>query len=123
MPTPIPSPTPTPQPERRRRPRALADFSIELVVGTRALPAQLRDLSELGVRCLCAEALARSTAVMVTFCLPGSIERLALPGSVVRCTSTGTSGPKFAIGVQFRDLLPVPRAQLRGYVARARPAP
>lgn len=116
-------PSPSPQPERRRKPRALADFVIDLAASTAPLPVRLRDLSELGLCCTCDAKLRAGTNLTVVLTLPGSTDRHQLTGRVVRCAPADARGAQFTVGVQFREVPPVARAAIGGYVARGRRAP
>ena len=116
-------PDPNPQLERRRKARALADFTVDVGLGDTVHPVRLCDLSELGLRGLCAARLTLRADVTVELSLPGAVTRHRIEGRIARCTAADRPGAPFTLAVHFTEVSPVTRAAIAGFVARGKRAP
>jgi hypothetical protein len=116
-------PTPATRTERRRAPRALANFQI-LLSGAEGKPAQLKDISEIGLACVTNVPLSEMTVVAIDFNLPGQAQKHRVQGAVVRCEPTERkTKSEYELAVWFTDVPAATKAALKGFVARGKPAP
>jgi hypothetical protein len=116
--------SPTPQSERRRAKRAAATFPVQLSSKSKAEPATLRDISEIGLACTATQPIAEMTLIGIDFRLPGQKDEHKVEGAVVRCEPMGvdaTSRQKlWDVAVYFTKISPVTRAALGHYVAKGK---
>ena len=109
-----------PQQDRRRAPRALGDFPIRFSEDPDAAPAQLRDISEIGLACRSPQELPELTQISLEFQLPGASQVHRITGAVVRCDplDDGT----FDVAVFFTDIQTETRVSLSNFVRKSKPA-
>lgn len=87
-----------------------------------AEPAQLRDISEIGLACVATHEIPEMTLVGLDFALPGASERHSVRGAVVRCEpmGKGAKNREWDVAVYFTEVTPVTRAALKNYIAKAK---
>lgn len=107
--------------ERRRAPRAPADFPIQLSPRGSSGPAQLKDLSEIGLCCTAQQSLPEMTLVGIDLDLPGQDQRHTIQGAVVRCEPLRSDPGRFEVAVYFTSITAPARAAIASYVAGAAP--
>jgi hypothetical protein len=115
--------SPTPQSDRRRAARAAATFPVQLSAKPEAEPAQLRDISEIGLACTSPHELGEMTMVGLDFALPGATEKHHVKGAVVRCEPlrSGAGGRReWDVAIYFTEITPVTRAAVRNYVGKGK---
>lgn len=111
----------SPQPDRRRAPRAQADFPIQIVGKAAGRPAQLKDISEIGLCCSCSERIDEMTLLAIDLQLPGAQVQHKVKGAVVRCEPLRQQG-SFELAVYFTEIAPQTKAALKQLVAVGKPA-
>ncbi|MGE3171239.1 MAG: PilZ domain-containing protein [Planctomycetota bacterium] len=111
-----------PSRERRRAPRARADFSIQLNPEQGAAPAQLKDLSAIGLCCTTRTQLTEMTRVAIDLQLPGQGRRHRLEGAVVRCEPEDDDPTSYELAVYFTQIDAAAKQALGAYVEKGAPA-
>jgi hypothetical protein len=111
-----------PASERRRAPRAIADFPIVLAPQEGAAPAQLKDLSTIGLCCTTAARLKEMALVGVDLQLPGHKEAHRVHGAVVRCAPVAGQQGRYEVAIWFTEVGERAKQALGAWVARAVPA-
>ena len=102
--------------ERRRAPRAPASFAVRLSPAAESRPAQLKDISEIGLCCHSEEPVAEMTAVRIDFELPNRPGPHTVAGAVVRCEAAEDNPGGFEVAVYFTQVGEDTQKALREYV-------
>lgn len=110
------------QPDRRRAPRAQADFPIQIAGKMAGQPAQLKDISEIGLCCNCRERIDEMTLLSIDLKLPGAQVQHKVKGAVVRCEPLPRGKGSFELAVYFTEIAPQTKAALKQLVAIGKPA-
>lgn len=109
------------QPDRRRAPRAQADFPIQISGKQSAKPAQLKDISEIGLCCTATERVDEMTLLAIDLQLPGSKGQHLVKGAVVRCEPERQHKGSYEIAVYFTEIAPQTKLALKQLVAVGKP--
>ena len=98
--------------ERRRAPRIVADLPLQLSARDAGAPAQLKDLSTIGLSCSFSEALPEMTLVAIQIEVDG--HTCAIEGAVVRCEREADE--QWDVAIYFTAMSDESRMKLEQFV-------
>ena len=107
--------TSTIDPERRGRIRYMAKLDVNFRHGDNYLYCYSTNVSELGIFLVSQTPLSPGTILELSFKYEGSRHPIRVTGEV-RWIETGASGAEPGMGIQFVDLTPELRTQIRSLI-------